>query len=120
MISIDIDSAKPITGDEGTQITQIFHPHNTMLGVRYSIVRCVLEPGKKSRAHILKSSEVYYFLSGSGTLYVDDQECKVKTNQAVYVAPHSKQFVKNTGAEPLEFLCIVDPAWKKDDETIAE
>jgi hypothetical protein len=84
MISIDIDSAKPITGDEGTQIMQIFHPHNTMLGVRYSIVRCVLEPGKKSRAHILKSSE------------------------------------ENTGAEPLEFLCIVDPAWKKDDETIAE
>jgi mannose-6-phosphate isomerase-like protein (cupin superfamily) len=51
---------------------------------------------------------------------VDEQDCKIKKNQAVYVPPHSEQFVENTGKETLEFLCIVDPAWKKDDEAIIE
>jgi mannose-6-phosphate isomerase-like protein (cupin superfamily) len=118
MLPIDLDSVEPVIGDEGTQIRQIFHPHNTMLGIRYSMIKCTLEPGKKSKPHILKSSEVYYVVSGVGILHVDDQECAVKTNQAVYVPPNTKQFIENTGNEPLEFLCIVDPAWKKDDETI--
>ncbi len=118
MITVDLDSAESIDGDEGTQIKQIFHPHNTMLGIRYSIIKCSLWPGKRSKQHMLKSSEVYYVLSGSGVLYIDEQEFKVKADQAVYVPPHSKQNIQNTGDVPLEFLCIVDPAWKKEDEII--
>ena len=120
MISIDLDSARPISGDEGTQITQIFHPHNTMLGIRYSVVRCTLEPGAKSKQQILKSSEVYYIKRGVGILHVDGEQCRIKENQAVYVPPHSRQFVENIGQESLEFLCIVDPAWKKEDEFMIE
>jgi mannose-6-phosphate isomerase-like protein (cupin superfamily) len=120
MISIDLDSVKSIDGNEGTQIKQIFHPHNTMLGVRYSIVKCTLEPGKNSKQHILKSSEVYYVLSGSGILQIDEQELQVKANQAVYVPPHSKQIIQNTGSTPLEFLCIVDPAWREEDELVVK
>ncbi|MGI0004719.1 MAG: cupin domain-containing protein [Candidatus Nitrosotenuis sp.] len=118
MISIDLDSVKPIDGDEGSQLKQIFHPHNTMLGIRYSVIKCVLEPGKSSKQHILKSSEVYYVLSGDGILQIDGQELPVKANQAIYVPPHSKQLIQNTGKTSLEFLCIVDPAWKKEDELV--
>ena len=117
---IDLDSTKPVIGDEGTQIRQIFHPHNTMLGIRYSMIKCTLGPGKKSKPHILKSSEVYYIVKGSGVLHMDSQEHQVKTDHAVYVPPHSKQFIENTGATPLEFLCIVDPAWRKEDETVVQ
>lgn len=118
MISVDLDSVKPIDGNEGTKIRQIFHPHNTMLGIRYSIIKCTLEPGKNSKQHILKSSEIYYVLSGSGILQIDGQGFQVKANQAIYVPPHSKQFIQNTGKTPLEFLCIVDPAWRIEDELV--
>ena len=37
-----------IEGSEGTKIHQIFHPHNTCSGIRYSISHLV-EPGKKSK-----------------------------------------------------------------------
>ncbi len=117
---IDLDSTKPVIGDEGTQIRQIFHPHNTMLGIRYSMVKCTLAPGKKSKPHILKSSEVYFIVKGNGVLHMDSQEHQVKTNNAAYVPPHSKQFIENTGNMPLEFLCIVDPAWRKEDETVVQ
>lgn len=118
MITIDLDSIQPITGSEGTQIRQIFHPHNTMMGIRYSIVQCQIEPTKSSRPHKLKSSEVYFVVNGQGILHVNDESCIIKKNQAVYVPPHSRQFVENTGNAPLELLCIVDPAWRQEDEMV--
>jgi mannose-6-phosphate isomerase-like protein (cupin superfamily) len=120
MICVDVDSIGPIQGGEGSQIRQIFHPHNTMLGIRFSIVKCTVAPARKSKKHILKSSEIYYVTRGSGVLYVGDEVCQLKENQAVYVPPHSEQFVENTASTPLEFLCIVDPAWRKEDEVVTE
>lgn len=120
MLCVDVNSISPVEGGEGTQIKQIFHPHNTMLGIRFSMARCTIQKSTKSKKHILKSAEVYYITSGMGILHVDDQICELKAGQAVYVSPHSEQFVENTGDAPLEFLCIVDPAWKQEDETITE
>ena len=37
---------------------------------------------------------------------------------AIYIPPDSLQFIQNTGTNDLVFLCIVDPAWKKENETI--
>ncbi len=36
-----------LDGEEGTKIRQIFHPHNTLNGIRYSISHSELKPGKK-------------------------------------------------------------------------
>ena len=113
----DIDS---IDGVEGTEIRQIFHPHNTLNGIRYSISHSELKPGKKSKLHKIKSSEVYYILQGEGSLQIDDEDFKISKGQAIYIAPNSKQCIENTGKEELRFLCIVDPAWKQEDETVLE
>ena len=118
MIALDLNAVNPIEGAEGSIIKQIFHPHNTMLGVRYSIVQCKIEPGKKSKPHRLKSSEVYVIMNGEGTLHVDAESCQVNKDRAVYVPPHSRQFIENTGKTTLEFLCIVDPAWRQEDEIV--
>lgn len=117
MLLTDIRSTTPIDGSEGTKIRQIFHPHNTMLGIRYSIVHCMLEPGKKSRPHQLKSSEVYYITKGEGVLHAGDESSKIEQDQSAYIPPHTRQFIENTGKTPLEFLCVVDPAWKQEDES---
>ena len=109
-----------IEGGEGTKIRQIFHPHNTLNGIRYSISHSELKPGKKSKLHKIKSSEVYYILQGEGSLQIDDEVFKVSKDQAIYIAPHSKQSIENTGNDNLRFLCIVDPAWKHEDETVLE
>jgi mannose-6-phosphate isomerase-like protein (cupin superfamily) len=118
VLIVDLNSIQPITGFEGTQIKQIFHPHNTMLGIRYSMVQCSVEPGRKSKPHKLKSAEVYFIINGEGVLHIDDESCQVRKNQAIYVPPYSRQFIQNTGKIPLEFLCIVDPAWRQEDEIV--
>ena len=113
----EIDS---IQGNEGTKIKQFFHPHNTLNGINYSLAQFTLKPGKKSILHKIKSSEIYYILEGNGELYVDENIHHLEKDDSVYVPPNSKQFIENKGKVDLRFLCIVEPAWKIEDETLIE
>ena len=116
MILKEIDKLESFLGKEGTEIRQIFHPHNTLNGIRYSIAHSKILPGKTSTPHKLKSSEVYYVLSGEGIIHVNDKTKKIHIGQSIFVPAFSKQYIKNTGHADLEVLCIVDPAWKQEDE----
>ena len=44
----------------------------------------------------------------------------LEKDDSVYVPPNSKQTIKNVGKENLKFLCVVEPAWKSEDEIILE
>ena len=62
-----------VQGNEGTKIKQYFHPRNTLNGINYSIAQFTLEPGKKSKLHKIKSSEIYYILEGTASLKIDEE-----------------------------------------------
>ena len=111
---------KSIQGNEGTKIKQYFHPNNTLNGINYSIAQFTLEPKKRSKLHKISSSEIYYILEGNGSLKINDKTYKLEKDDSVYVPANSKQFIKNTGTDDLRFLCIVEPAWKADDEILLE
>ncbi len=53
-------------------------------------------------------------------MHINAETQTVKPGDAVYIPPNAKQFLQNTGSEPIVFICIVDPAWKKKDETVYE
>ena len=57
-------------------------------------------------------------LEGEGIMFIDNDSQKVYPGQTIYIPPNAKQRIKNTGKSDLKFLCIVDPAWKKEDEEI--
>jgi mannose-6-phosphate isomerase-like protein (cupin superfamily) len=107
-------------GNEGTKIKQYFHPHNTLNGISYSIAQFTLEPGKRSLNHKIKSSEIYYILEGEAILKIDQQFYQLGKDDSMYVPPMSEQLIENTGSINLRFLCIVEPAWKSEDEIILE
>jgi mannose-6-phosphate isomerase-like protein (cupin superfamily) len=109
-----------IQGNEGVKIKQYFHPHKTLNGINYSIAQFSLEVGKKTKLHKIKSSEIYYILEGKGKLKIGDQVFNLKINDSAYVPPNSKQFIENIGSVKLRFLCIVEPAWKADNDEILE
>lgn len=109
---------KEISASEGSKVSQYFHPHNTLNGINYSIARFTLNPEKKSVLHQLKSSEIYYILEGKANLHIDNEIHGLEKDDSAYVPPMSKQFIENTGKDDLRFLCIVDPAWKQEDEII--
>lgn len=109
-----------IPGNEGTKIKQYFHPHNTLNGISYSLAQFTLETGKKSLLHKIKSSEIYYILEGDAVLRINDETHQLKKDDSMYVPPMSEQCIENTGSVNLRFLCIVEPAWKPEDEIILE
>ena len=94
-----------IQGDEGTKIKQYFHPHNLTNKINYSLAQFTLEPGKKSKLHKMRSSEIYYILEGKGNLNVDENTYHLEKDDSVYVPPNSKQFIENTGEGNFRFLC---------------
>ena len=106
-----------IAGD-GTRLRELLHPDKQPLQLRYSLAHAIVPIGQTSTPHSLTTSEVYYILSGAGEMHIDEETERVEPGDAVYIPPNTKQYIRNCGEEPLVFVCIVDPAWRKEDETV--
>jgi len=111
------DCEEFIAGDDSV-LRKLLHPDKADLGIRYSLAHAKVRPGERTRAHRLRTAEVYYILDGQGRMYIDGQTAEVAPESVVYIPPGSIQHIENTGPGDLVFLCIVDPAWRKEDEEI--
>jgi mannose-6-phosphate isomerase-like protein (cupin superfamily) len=109
-----------VKGNEGTKIKQYFHPYNTLNEIKYSLAQFTLDISKKTKLHKIKSSEIYYILEGKGKLKINEKIFYLEKDDSAYVPPNSTQFIENIGTKELRFLCIVEPAWKIEDENILE
>ena len=89
-----------------------------LIACRYSLCHATVKPGQTTRPHRLRTSEVYYILGGQGLMSIDGESEAVRPGQAIYIPPHSTQYIQNTGSSDLTFLCIVDPAWREEDEEV--
>jgi mannose-6-phosphate isomerase-like protein (cupin superfamily) len=114
----DLKNCKEIIAGDNTVLRELLHPDKEAIKLRYSLAHAVLKHGGTSLRHKLKSSEVYYILDGEGIMHINDEHAKVCKGHAIYVPPDSIQFIENTGRTDLKFLCIVEPAWRKEDEEI--
>jgi len=112
-----LDCPEFIAGDS-TILRELLHPDKQAINLRYSLAHAILPIGETSQPHSLTTSEVYYILSGRGEMHIDNEVREIESGDAVYIPPDAKQFLKNIGDEPIIFICIVDPAWRKEDETI--
>ena len=118
MIIKNQKNSTKITGNEGAIIYDLLNPQHVENGIHYSLAYVNLPHGKSTLTHIMKTSEVYYILEGEGMLHANDEVDHVKIGDTIFVKPGSKQHLENIGSQDLKFLCIVDPAWKKDNEII--
>jgi len=116
----DLKDCEEIVAGDNTRLRELFNPGKDPLDLRYSLAVARVEPGGTTFLHRLTTSEVYFLLEGSGEMHIDGERRTVKTGQAVYIPPGATQQITNTGVAELVFVCIVDPAWRKDDETILE
>jgi len=108
-----------VAGDQ-TVLRELLHPAKQDVRLGYSLAHGKLAPGRRSKWHVLTSSEVYYFVAGSGRFMIDGEACPVEAGSTIYVPPGGRQSVENTGTTELEFLCLVDPAWTIEDEAVLE
>lgn len=120
MVLTRLKDCPEFTAGDRTRLRELLHPDKSNVKVGYSLAHGYLDPGNRSSRHRLRSSEVYYFVAGEGTFTVGGQSVKVSRGDVLYVPPGADQSLMNTGSEAIEFLCLVDPAWKVGDEEILE
>ncbi len=115
----DLKDCEEFIAGDNTILRELLHPAKMELDFRYSLAYAIVRPGKTSYRHSLKTSEVYYILEGEGMMHINEDKEKVHKNQAIYIPPYAKQFIENNGNVDLKFLCIVDPAWRPEDEEVS-
>jgi mannose-6-phosphate isomerase-like protein (cupin superfamily) len=108
---------KFIAGDSSV-LREILNARKGDFSFGYSLAHAIVKPGKTTKPHKLKTSEVYYVLEGRGKMHIDKETGKVQAGDAIYIPPRCLQYIENTGKSDLIFLCIVDPAWCLLDEEI--
>jgi mannose-6-phosphate isomerase-like protein (cupin superfamily) len=107
-----------IAAGDHTRLRELLHPDRDPVAIRYSLAVAWLDSGSRSAPHRLKSSEVYFIIRGSGVMHVDAESAPVEPGDAVYIPAGSVQWLENPGATAIEFACIVDPAWRAEDEQV--
>lgn len=111
------DCPEFIAGD-GSILRELLHPAKAALDIRYSLAHALVGPGRQTKPHRLESCEVYYILDGEGMMHIGRETFPVGPGCAIHIPPRATQYIENTGDSDLMFLCIVDPAWRRDDEQV--
>ena len=113
-----LKDCKELVAGDGSILRELLHPEKADLQIRYSLAYVKVMAGQITKNHRLKTSEVYYILAGHGLMHIDEESFEVSPHCVIYIPPRSMQYIENTGNSDLKFLCIVDPAWREDDEQV--
>jgi mannose-6-phosphate isomerase-like protein (cupin superfamily) len=106
------------TAGDDSILRELLHPDKADLEIHYSLAHATVKPGERTKPHRLRTTEVYYLLAGRGRMHIDNEVSEVSADCAVHIPPGSVQCIENTEAADLVFLCLVDPAWRAEDEEI--
>jgi mannose-6-phosphate isomerase-like protein (cupin superfamily) len=115
-----LSECEEIVAGDHTLLRELLSPHSDPIEARYSLAVARIGAGLSSSPHAMLTSEVYYLLQGSGVMVIDGEERAVTAGDAIYIPPRASQYLRNTGGEEIVFVCIVDPAWRAEDEVVFE
>jgi mannose-6-phosphate isomerase-like protein (cupin superfamily) len=114
----ELHECEEFVAGDNCLLREILHPEKQDLALRYSLAHAIVKPGDTTWAHRLMASEVYYIIEGEGIMHINGENAPVRPGSTVYIPPRAIQSITNSGRNDLKFICIVDPAWRKEDEEI--
>jgi len=119
MMTKNLKDCPEFISEDHCGLRELVNPHHDPgFPGRYSLAYATVEPGKKSFAHKMLTSEAYYILEGHAIIHIDNEQAQIGPEDFVSIPPGATQWIENTGTTHLVFLCIVDPAWRKEDEIV--
>ncbi|MDP2646656.1 MAG: cupin domain-containing protein [Desulfobacterales bacterium] len=68
-----------------------------------------LAPGKELLAHVDPMEEIYFMLSGTGLMEVDDETRQVNPGDATWIPTGSRHAFRNNGKEDCVVLVVAAP-----------
>ena len=68
MLIRDLIDCKEFIAGDNSILRELLHPDKADISIRYSLAHAIVKPGKTSRSHKLKTSEVYFILFFPGRI----------------------------------------------------
>lgn len=92
----------------GGAIAQMILDRRTLKEIGFlAIAR--LAPGKEIEAHIDPMEEIYFVLSGSGEMHVDEEARQLGPGDATWIPVGSRHSLFNNGQEECVILVVASP-----------
>ncbi len=105
---------------DGSRILELIRPEREG-SQNLSLARAVIEPGKSTLRHRHHTSEeIYYVLSGEGTLEIGAAIERVGPGDARLIPAGCEHRVTCIGVEPLVILCACAPPYQHTDTELTE
>lgn len=118
MLVKDVETARPFVAGDGSLLREILHPARDRADLGCSLAQATVKPGESTLPHRLSHVEVYCVLAGTGAVHVGDEVARVRAGHAVLIPPGAVQWIENSGADDLVFLCLVSPPWTPECEEV--
>lgn len=111
-----LNDCKEIIANDGCRLKELLHPENDPAALPFSFAVARLEPGKSTYRHYLTQTEIYFVIEGQGSLHVGTAVSDLNRGAIAVVPPGAEQWLHNTGQTMLEFIAIVSPPWREQDD----
>jgi mannose-6-phosphate isomerase-like protein (cupin superfamily) len=99
----DIAKEEPGTHN-GTGITTGYNFFSKAPDLKIAFRKRVLKPGASIGYHLQKQDEIFYIISGTGIMKMNDESFTVKAGDAILTRPGSSHGLQQTGSEDLTII----------------
>ena len=108
--NFEADPATPVEmeGVTGCKVRQLINDSDG--APNFAMRQFEVAPGGHTPEHHHPYEHEVYVISGSGEVLEGKTPRPIQTGDAVFVAPGEVHQFRNTGAQPLKFLCLVPNA----------
>ena len=117
---INIKNVEPFTTKDGSEIRELLAHRNSCIRNQTLAEARLLAGGSTAPHRHLLTEEIYYILSGQGTMRIGDESRPVGVGDAIAIPPGSVHEITNTGDKELRFLCCCAPGYEHDDTVLAD
>lgn len=116
----NLNEAKPFITKDGSEIRELLAHRNSCIR-NQSLAEARVAPGLTTEPHYHPNSEeIYFILSGVGTMVIDGEQQEVGPGDAIAIPPGAKHQITNHGTDELRLLCCCAPGYEHEDTILIE
>ena len=116
----NIDEVPAFATKDGSEIRELLAHRNSSIR-NQSLAEARVAPGQTTTPHYhSRTEEIYYILSGEGSMRIGDEIRLVGPGDAIAIPPGMTHQITNNGGETLKFLCCCAPGYEHEDTVLVE
>lgn len=109
------DNVTPYVTKDRSTIRELYHPGSSPVR-GFSVAEADVAAGMQTDVHVhRKSQEIYYILSGAGTMQLGESSIRVNAGDAIFIPPGTPHNVKADEKRGMRILCICSPPYSHND-----